>query len=350
MNSSWIHNPCKGINGKALKDALDRQAQLTKPPGSLGRLEEIATRLAGLQGTYKPQLDTVRIVIFAADHGVAAEHVSAFPQSVTVEMLRNFAGGGAAVNVLAKHLQAELEVINVGTVTEVEVLPGVIDQRIGPGSANFCADQAMTETQLEEALEIGRDAVARAVLANTNLFIGGEMGIANTTSASALACVLLSCAPDQIVGPGTGLDRQGIQRKTKVIEKALEFHRDQLGDTKDVLRTLGGYEIAALVGSYIAAAQQGIAVLVDGFISSVAALVSIRMNPSIKDWLFFSHMSAEPAHALVLASLDEQPLLTLGMRLGEGSGSAVAVPVMRLACALHNEMATFSEAAVSTKA
>lgn len=345
----WVTAACAASNEAARAAALVRQGQLTKPPGALARLEDIAVQLAALQGVERPQLQNIHISVFAADHGVAAEGVSLFPQAVTAEMVRNFARGGAAISVLAKQLNATLEVINLGTVSVVEALPGVRDERIDAGTANFAQQAAMSDAQLAAALRAGCAAVLRAKQSGAQLFIGGDMGIANTTSASAIACALLQTAPVLLSGPGTGLDSNGVAHKARVIEQALARHRLSHDNPLSVLRHVGGFEIAGLCGAYIAAAQQGLPVLVDGFISSVAALAAVHINPAVRNWLLFGHTSAEPGHQRVLAALDAQPFLQLGMRLGEGSGAAVAVPILQLACALHNGMATFAEAGVSEK-
>ncbi len=348
-NLDWLTQMTQPLHEEARAAALARQGQLTKPPGALGQLEAVAVQLAALQGTEQPQVERVQISIFAADHGIAEESVSLFPQAVTAEMVRNFARGGAAISVLAKHLNAALEVINLGTVSVVEPLNKVRDERIAAGTANFAKAAAMTEAQLAAALQAGADSVLRAKQDGVQLYIGGEMGIANTTSASAIACALLAESPQNLAGRGTGLDAAGVSHKAQVIAAALALHALDAQQPQEVLRCLGGFEIAALTGAYITAAQQGIPVLVDGFISSVAALVAVRINPEARDWLLFAHTSAESGHQRVLAALDAQPLLQLGLRLGEGSGAAVAVPLLRLACALHNGMATFAEAAVSGK-
>ncbi len=349
MNTDWLAQPCAALNESSRAAALERQGQLTKPPGSLGKLEAIAVQLAALQGTVKPKMESAHISIFAADHGVAAEGVSAFPQAVTAEMVKNFARGGAAISVLAKQINATLEVINLGTAFPVGSMANVRDEHIAPGTANFAHGPAMTEAQLAAAMQSGRAAVLRAKQAGAQLFIGGEMGIANTTSASAIACALLHELPQFLAGPGTGLDSKGVAHKAAVIQRALDLHKSNLTKPLDVLRHVGGFEIAALTGAYLAAAQNGMAVLVDGFISSVAALTAVRIQPGVRHWMLFAHTSAEPGHQRVLSALDAHPLLQLGMRLGEGSGAATAVPLLQLACALHNNMATFAEAQVSGK-
>jgi nicotinate-nucleotide--dimethylbenzimidazole phosphoribosyltransferase len=345
----WLEVPCATPDAAARDRALARQGRLTKPPGSLGVLESVAVRLAGLQGSERPDADRVRIVVFAGDHGVTAEGVSAFPQAVTLEMVRNFARGGAAINVLARALGADLEVLNLGTAGDPGPLDGVLDARLGPGTANLADGAAMDERQVIRALHVGRHAAERAKLASARLFIGGEMGIGNTTAAAALACALLGRAPQELAGPGTGLDAAGVGRKAAVIARALALHAPYLDGPLEALRRLGGFEIAGLAGAFIACGQMGLPVLVDGFIAGTAALVACHLRPGLGEWLLFGHASAEPGHAAVLAGLEAEPLLRLGMRLGEGSGAAVAVPLLRLACALHNDMATFAEANVSEK-
>jgi nicotinate-nucleotide--dimethylbenzimidazole phosphoribosyltransferase len=264
-------------------------------------------------------------------------------------MLHNFVSGGAAISVLARQLGASLEVVDLGTITSSLNLAGVRHLNIGPGTANFVQGPAMTVAQGERALQAGRDSVQRAIAMGAQLFIGGEMGIGNTTAASALACALLDCPVAHLTGPGTGLDASGVSHKAQVIERALALHGAQRDDALQTLFNLGGFEIAALVGAYLACAQHGIAVLVDGFICSVAALVAVRLNPACRQWLLFGHRGAEPGHRHVLETLDAQPLLDLGLRLGEGSGAALAVPLLRLACDLHGQMATFAEAAVADR-
>ena len=350
MASEWLNQPCAKLNEEAREAAVQRQAVLTKPPGALGRLEALAIRLAAMQGHPLPALDKVHITVFAADHGVVAEGVSAFPQAVTAEMVRNFARGGAAISVMARQQGASLEVLNLGTVAEMEPLPGVQHINLGPGTANFAQAPAMSDEQLHAALQVGCDNVTAARAGGAALFIGGEMGIGNTTAATAVACALLGSAPDALSGPGTGLDQAGVSHKARVIQQALELHQEALTSPLAILRCVGGFEIAALCGAYLAAAQLGMPVLVDGFIATAAALVAVKHNPGVADWLIYSHASAEPGHAPIVEALGAEPLLSLGMRLGEGSGAAVALPLLRAACALHGQMATFAEAGVSEKA
>ncbi|UOG92761.1 MAG: nicotinate-nucleotide--dimethylbenzimidazole phosphoribosyltransferase [Candidatus Thiothrix sulfatifontis] len=344
----WLNATCPGPDTLAQEAARLHQAQLTKPPGALGELEAVVIRLAGLQGHAEPSLDKVHITVFAADHGVADEGVSAFPQVVTAQMVQNFLNGGAAISVLARELEATLEIVDVGVKTPIDH-PQLLSQRAGNGTANSALEAAMTLAQLELALQAGADAADRAALANADLFIGGEMGIANTTAATAIYCAVLDVPILDATGPGTGLDREGMLHKVNVIRRILNQHRSHFDQPLEVLRRLGGFEIAALTGAYIRAAQLGLPVLVDGFISTAAALIAIQVQPAVADWLLLSHTSAEPGHFFAVAELKQRPLLDLNLRLGEGSGAAIAVPLLRMACALHNQMATFAEAAIAGK-
>lgn len=341
----WLQSPCKTPNLNTEHAAKVRQAELTKPAGSLGSLETLAIRLAALQGDAKPKADQVSIAVFAADHGIAAEGVSAFPQAVTAQMVHNFSAGGAAICVLAKSLNAALTVYNLGTVTALPALAQVQPRVIAPQTANFRYEPAMSDLQLAKALAVGREAVL--AMPDTDLFVAGEMGIANTTSATAIAAVLTGVSVRELTGPGTGLDDAGVQHKAHIIEGALATHALSASDPLRVLQTLGGFEIAALVGAYLSCAQAGIPAVVDGYICTVAALTACKINPAVEPWLILSHTSAEPGFTALQRCFKHPPLLALGMRLGEGSGAATAIPLIRTACALHNQMATFAEAAVA---
>lgn len=347
MISGWLNDQIKVLDKAAMEKAIERQQQLTKPPGSLGRLEDLAIRLGGMQGCDSPSVERITITVFAADHGVAASGVSAFPQEVTVQMLANFSAGGAAISVLARQLGATLEVVDVGTAIEPNELAGVISHRAGAGTANLHHQDAMTSDQLAIALAAGKAAVQRAIDAKADIFIGGDMGIANTTSAAAIACVLLQAEPRLLAGPGTGLDENGVLHKANVLSEALSRYQGLDKNPLETLRCLGGFEIAALAGAYLSCAQLGVPALVDGYITTAAALVAIKYQPDVRDWLIFSHRSAEPGHKAMLDFLEADPLLDLGMRLGEGSGAATAVSLLKLACDLHNGMATFADAGVS---
>jgi nicotinate-nucleotide--dimethylbenzimidazole phosphoribosyltransferase len=347
-NLLWLNEEPKPLHEQAAVAARTRQSQLTKPPGALGELETLAITLAAWQGRVQPSVERVHISVFAADHGVTEEGVSAFPPSVTAEMIKNFVRGGAAISVLARALDATLEVINLGTSGESPTA-GPHDTRLGAGTGNFAKEPAMTDAQLAGALEAGRQSVERACSGGAQLYIGGDMGIGNTTASAALACALLSAKPAALAGPGTGLDERGVAHKAHVIQRAIEKHSGHLRTPRETLRCLGGFEIAALAGAYIRCAQLGLPALIDGFISSAAALSANRMRPGARAWWLFAHRSREPGHAAILAALEVRPLLDLGMGLGEGSGAAVAVPLLRLACTLHAEMSTFAEAGVSGK-
>lgn len=349
MNKKWLDQACLPLNNDTMTQAAEHQMQLTKPPGALGQLEEIAIKLAAMQGKKLPTINAIQITVFAADHGIANQGVSAFPQAVTVEMIKNFSRGGAAINVLAKLNNAKLDVVNLGTAFPAENLSGVINKSISDGTKDFSQAAAMSDEECMTAMSVGAERIDTAHENKTDLFIAGEMGIANTSSATAIACALLSRKAEDLAGPGTGLDKDGVSKKADIINKALSFHKVKSDDALKILKTFGGFEIAAIVGSYIRCAQLGVPVLVDGFISSIAALVAAKIKPSTENWFIFAHASAEPGHQIIMQALNATPILDLGMRLGEGSGAAVAIPLIKSACALHAEMATFAEAGVSEK-
>ncbi|MDC9727980.1 MAG: nicotinate-nucleotide--dimethylbenzimidazole phosphoribosyltransferase [Methyloprofundus sp.] len=342
----WLNNPISSPDQRYLLAAITRQQQLTKPAGSLGKLEELAVKIASLQSQASPSVDKPWISIFAADHGIAHAGVSAFPQSVTAEMVKNFVAGGAAINVLAKQNKAHLEIIDVGVAYSLEHL-AIMHHKIALGTANFLHQAAMTEAQLSQALSCGKEAVSRAVQHQSNLFIAGEMGIANTSSATAVACHLLQVNAAKLTGAGTGLSHDKIQEKALIIQEALHKFSDIEATPLKALQYFGGFEIAALVGAYLAAAQNGLVILVDGFICTVAALIATKINPALNPWLIYSHQSQEQGHKIILDELKAEPLLNLAMRLGEASGAATALPLLNSACLLHQQMATFAQAQVS---
>lgn len=343
----WVNVSCPVPSISHREAALERQSQLTKPAGALGRLETLAIDLAGLQFTDRPRASRVPIIVFAGDHGIAAQGVSAYPQDVTVAMMANFAAGGAAISVLAREAGARLEVVDAGSRAQFP-MHGVLTDKPRNGSRDFSQHAALDPGDLVYALETGRRAVQRALTDKPDLLILGEMGIGNTTSSAAIAAALIGVPAAAIAGTGTGLDSAGRAHKVHIIEAALARHRlrEPGVAAENVLLTVGGLEIAALTGAILSAAQAGLPVLIDGFIVSVAALAAARLNASCRPYLIFSHRSAEQGHHVVLAELDARPLLDLDLRLGEGSGAALALPIVRLACALHNGMATFAEAAV----
>jgi nicotinate-nucleotide--dimethylbenzimidazole phosphoribosyltransferase len=347
MLPEWVYQTCPGISVAHREAAIARQAQLTKPAGALGRLEEIAIELAGLQQTDAPRAATAPIIIFAGDHGVVAQGVSAYPQAVTIAMMSNFAAGGAAISVLARELGSSLEVVDAGTLAPSPV-SGIVTDKPRCGTRDFSVEAALEPAELAFAFECGKRAVGRAEAARPDVLILGEMGIGNTTASAAIAAGLLGVGADEIAGSGTGLDAAGRSHKARVIDAALARHGLVAGGAaaEQVLCAVGGLEIAAISGAIIAAAQRRIPVLIDGFIVSVAALAAVRLNPSCQPFLLPSHQSAEQGHRLVLRALNARPLVSLDLRLGEGSGAAIALPLIRLACALHNGMATFAQANV----
>jgi nicotinate-nucleotide--dimethylbenzimidazole phosphoribosyltransferase len=319
--------------------------ELTKPPRSLGRLEDLAVRLAVLRGS-APAVERPVIFTFAADHGVAVEGVSAYPQSVTAQMLDNFLSGGAAVNVLARQAGAELIVADFGVAGGLGSRAGLVDRRRGPGTANMTRGPAMSVADAVAAVEDGAALCDAAIDAGSDLAGIGEMGIANTTAASAITSALTGADPAAVTGAGTGIDDDALARKVAVVRRALELNRPRRGDALDVLAKVGGFEIAGLTGVVLAAAARRVPIAVDGFIASAAALVACRLAPGARHALFAAHRSAEPGHAIILDDLGLVPWLDLGMRLGEGTGAALFVHLARAAARVYNEMATFKSAGV----
>ncbi|MFK6355579.1 nicotinate-nucleotide--dimethylbenzimidazole phosphoribosyltransferase [Acinetobacter baumannii] len=345
---NWWLESVQQPNLDAKQQAEQHQLQLTKPTGALGDLEQIAITLASLQSNAHPQVNHPWITIFAGDHGVVEENISAYPQAVTRQMLQNFTTGGAAISVLAKYHQAHLQVIDCGTVGEAYEYAGVERHCIRAGTANFAKLAAMNADECRAALELGKKSVDTAKANGADIYIAGEMGIGNTCSASALACLLLNDTAEQLTGVGTGIGADQLRHKIEVIEKAIELHHKHvIGDVFKTLCAVGGLEIAAITGAYIRCAQVGLPVIVDGFISSVAALCAVRMNPQVRDWMLFGHQSAEYGHRRILQELNADPILKMNLRLGEGSGAGAALALVKMACALHNQMATFAQAAVS---
>lgn len=352
MTETWFKQACGLPSQEHRQRAIARQRQLTKPEGALGRLETLAIELAALQGTDTPQAQRVPVLVFAADHGVTGQGVSAYPAEVTVQMLHNFAAGGAAIAVLARELGLPLHVLDVGS-RATTAITGVVSDKTRHGTDDFSTGPAMSVADLDAAFAAGRRAVEAACVDGAELLVFGEMGIGNTTAASALAAVLGPLPLDELVGAGTGLDAVRMVQKKNIIARALALHGDAINAADvpgcEALLRVGGLEIAAITAAMIAAAQRKVPVLVDGFIVSAAALAAVRINPGVRPWLLFSHQSAERGHVRLLETLQAQPLLSLDLRLGEGSGAALALPLVRMACALHNQMATFAEASVADR-
>jgi nicotinate-nucleotide--dimethylbenzimidazole phosphoribosyltransferase len=329
-------------------DAAERHLDsLTKPAGSLGRLEEIALRLALLRGG-APEVRHPVIFTFAADHGVAAEGVSAYPQVVTAQMVENFLRGGAAVNVLARQAGARLVVADFGVAAPLERSERLVACPIGPGTANIAAGPAMTREQAVRAIETGAALAQQALDAGADLLATGEMGIGNTTVASAIAAALTGGAPERVTGRGTGVDDATLARKVVVVRRALEVNQPDAGDGLDVLAKVGGFEIGGLVGVILAGAARRVPVVLDGFIAGSAALIAVALAPAARHALFAAHRSAEPGHALVLDHLGLTPYLDLSLRLGEGTGAALFIHLARAAALVWSEMATFKAAGVSS--
>jgi nicotinate-nucleotide--dimethylbenzimidazole phosphoribosyltransferase len=318
----------------------------TKPRGSLGRLEELACRVAAARGTPVPELPVKAVVVMAGDHGVAAEGVSAFPAEVTWQMVANFVRGGAAINVLARQAGAEVLVADMGVARPVD-LPGVRSVRIGAGTRNLAREQAMTRAEAVAALEAGIAIAGELAARGVTLLATGEMGIANTTSAAALAAHFTGKTAAEITGRGTGVDDAGLARKVEVVRRALALHSAAGVEPLDALARMGGFEIAGLAGLVLGAAARRVPVVVDGFISSAAALAAVRIAPAAAGYLVAGHRSVEPGHRHVLAALDARPVLELELRLGEGTGAVLAMHVVEAAIRILREMATFADAGVS---
>ena len=331
---------------RAARALLDAK---TKPPGSLGRLEELACALAAIHRTPQPPLPCKAIVVMGADHGVAEEGVSAYPQAVTGQMLLNFARGGAAINVLARLAGARVVVVDMGVSEPPPCAPQIESRRIGDGTRNFTRGPAMTRAQAELAVATGIE-IATELAANGVTLIGvGEMGIANTTAASALVSLFADATPERVTGRGTGIDDEALRRKTAVVREALRRNAPSAADPIGALASVGGFEIAGLTGVMLGAAALRIPVVVDGFICGAAALAAVRLAPRAAGYLVMAHRSAEPGHAIALAALGRTPLLDLELRLGEGTGSALAMLLVEAALRILHEMATFTSAEVSDR-
>ena len=331
----------------AIQARLD---DLTKPPGSLGTLESIATQYCRARLTTAPTLPHKRIYCFGADHGVVAEGISAFPAEVTPQMVMNMLGGGAAINVLSEHANSELVIVDMGVNDPLaDAPPALRRHKIRPGTDNIAKGPAMTETEAVAALEVGIELANEAARDGITLLGTGDMGIGNTTPSTALYCALLDCDPAEITGRGTGLDDAGVTHKTAVIAKALEVNSERLTSPLSTLAAVGGFEIAGIAGLVLGAAAQRIPVVVDGFISTAGATVAVAMCPAVRDYLLFSHMSQEQGHACILEKLTASPILDLGLRLGEGTGAALAMGMVDAAIKIYCNMATFSGAGVSER-
>lgn len=339
-----IHGPDEAAK-RAAEHKIDR---LTKPPGSLGRLEEIARQIAGITGELNPDLSGKAVVVMAGDHGVCAEGVSAFPAEVTPQMVLNFLNGGAAVNVLARHVDATVVCVDIGVNAELSH-PDLLVRKIRPGTDNIAVGPAMSRDEAVRAVEVGIAVAADLAARGCRLLATGEMGIGNTTPSSALLAALTGADVAAVVGRGTGIGDEALGRKRDVIRRALAVNRPNADDPLDVLAKVGGFEIAGLVGVILGAAANRCPVVVDGFISSAAALVASRLAPLSAGCMLPSHLSDELGHRLLLEQIGLRPLLQMDMRLGEGTGAVMAFPIVEAAMKLMNEMATFESAGVSER-
>lgn len=336
----------KPLDETAMQAVRQRQDKLTKPAGSLGRLEDLSVRLAGIQGRARPTVERKTIVVMAADHGVAQEGVSAYPAEVTPQMVLNFLRGGAAINVFARQVGADVLVVDLGVAADLPPHPALLNCKVGYATANLAQGPAMTTEQAQAAICHGID-VARQLASKVDLLATGDMGIGNTTASSAIVAAFTGLDVELVTGRGTGLDEAGWQNKVKIIRQALEINRPDPANPLDVLTKVGGFEIAGLVGLIFGAATARVPVVIDGFISSAAALVATEWLPEVSNYLIAAHNSVEIGHRAMLERMELSPLLNLNLRLGEGTGAALAMGIVEAAARALNEMATFGEAGVS---
>jgi nicotinate-nucleotide--dimethylbenzimidazole phosphoribosyltransferase len=344
MIKNFNIKPISKDKAKALQVKIDNK---TKPLGALGQLEKLASHIGCLQNTLSPSLEKPTIVIFAGDHGITAENVSPYPQAVTHQMVYNFLKGGAAINVFAKQHDINLKIVDAGVNYDFAAHPQLINVKMGFGTKNFLIEQAMSEEDCQHAIHKGADIIAHIHAGACNTIGFGEMGIGNTSSAAVLMHLLTDTPLEDCVGSGTGLDEKGIEHKFNILQKAIS-NRNITKAPLTVLSTFGGFEIAMMVGAYLQAAALEMLILVDGFIATAALLVAVKLYPNILDYCIFTHQSQEKGHQKLLNELKAQPLCNLGMRLGEGSGIAVAFPIIQAAVNFLNEMASFEGAGVST--
>ena len=329
--------------------AQERLDSLTKPQGSLGKLEEIARRIAVIQGRVPPQLGRKLLFVFVADHGITQEGVSAYPKDVTAQMTYNFLNGGAAINVLARHHGVETEVVDVGVDYEFKDASGLRNRKLRPGTANFAREPAMTRDEAIRSVELGIELVKEAAAKSIFLLGAGDMGIGNTSSAAAILCALTGAAPADATGRGAGINDATLKIKIAAIQKGLDVNQPDANDPIDVLAKVGGLEIGAITGVILGAAAFRIPMVLDGFISGAAALLAQRFNPLVRDILFASHLSAERGHQLMLDQLKLAPVLDFEMRLGEGTGACLLMGMIEASVKIIGEMATFESAGVKEK-
>jgi nicotinate-nucleotide--dimethylbenzimidazole phosphoribosyltransferase len=335
------------LDARAMQAARTRQANLTKPAGALGRLEHLSIQLAGITGTLRPQFTPRQVIVCAADHGITAEGVSAYPSAVTGQMVLNFLQGGAAINVLARQVGAMVSVLDVGVAGDLPSHPQLWNAKVRRGTANLRREAAMSRAEAVVAVEAGMRAAQAAIARGARVLATGDMGIGNTTASAAIAAVVTGRAVADVTGRGTGLDDERLRHKVLVIEAALAARQPNAADALDVLAKVGGLEIGAIAGIILAGAAARVPVVVDGIISTAGAAIAVGLCPAVQPFLIAGHRSVEPGHALLLAHLGLLPLIDLDLRLGEGTGAALALPLLDAAVATLNEMATFAEAQVS---
>jgi len=337
------------LDSLAQREARARQAALAKPAGSLGRLEALSIQIAGITGQALPEIEHKVVVTMAADHGVAAEGVSAYPQEVTRQMVSNFLRGGAAINVLGRHTCTRVVVVDMGVAADIAPHPGLVDRKVAPGTGNIARGPAMTRDQAIQALLSGVGVVEEELTKGLDIVGTGDMGIANTTPSAAVAVALTGVPAAEMVGRGTGVDDAGLVRKVAAVETAIAVNRPDANDPLDVLAKVGGFEIGGLAGVMLGAAARRRPVVVDGFISTAAAMIAVGLAPRLKPYLIAAHCSQEKGHRIMLDWLGLKPLLDLGMCLGEGTGAVLGILLVEAACKILTQMATFGEAGVSDR-
>jgi len=338
------------INFKLMEKAQEKLGNLAKPQGSLGKLEDFARRIVGISGTLSPAIKRKVIFVMAGDHGVVEEGVSAYPQEVTFQMVYNFIRGGAGINVLARHIGAEILVVDMGVAKDFPPEKGLIIKKIAYATKNMAKGPAMSKDEAERAIIAGIEVFEDELNKKRIDIIGlGEMGIANTTSSSAMVACLTKSKVEEVTGRGTGLSQEQIKNKIKVIKKALEVNKPNPQDGLDVLSKVGGFEIGGLVGCILAAASHRVPIVIDGFISCASALIAIKLAPLARDYIFASHNSMEKGHKIALKYMDKAPMFDLGMRLGEGTGAALAISFIEAGVKILTQMASFEEAGVDNK-
>ncbi len=349
MSIEEIVSRIQPLDQQAIASASARQDMLTKPQGSLGRLESLSVQIAGITGQGRPHIHHKVVMVMAGDHGVVAEGVSAFPQEVTPQMVLNFLSGGAAINVLSKHVGARVVIVDMGVATPMDEYPQLVNRKVALGTGNIAKGPAMTRAQAVESILSGVEIVEAEIARGLDILATGDMGIGNTTPSAAIACVVTGKPATEIVGRGTGVDDAGLHRKILAVENALKVNQPDPGDGLDILAKVGGFEIGGLAGAILGAAANHRPVVIDGFISTAAAIIAATIAPQVRDYLIAAHCSQELGHRLMLEWLGVTPLLDMQMRLGEGTGAALAMSVVEASCKILDEMATFGEAGVSEK-